>query len=355
MEGECRIMGKQIDNFYMQAHHLDPEDLKSLSNDNILSDKFAIQDEFAVQRKFNGISFLWDGGITRGIQPQRFFPTAKGEVSTGLWTNDAQVIEFPSSLLDKLPKFIPIQGELWCDDNLQCVNSIVRKKIPNDKEWSKIKFVVYDVKPYCLWYQHLKIEIDTWKKIPLMYEVFFGNPIYSERTKLLQIHVFQGDLFQMNEKQSFFSSNKSPLCLIVNYFLWNNARQDMKEYKWEGLMIHTDASYECKRSYNLLKYKQSYDIEGTIIGYKPGKTGKNTYGAIVVQFTWNEKVESIVGGTKEMIGQKIIVDISGLTDKEHSCAEEIYPKGTELKFTFKNISIYGVPQHANIMRGYHEF
>ena len=44
---------------------------------------------------------------------------------------------------------------------------------------------------------------------------------------------------------------------------------------YEGSILRLDKPYECKRSYNLQKFKDFHDTEATIVGYVPGK-GKRT-------------------------------------------------------------------------------
>jgi DNA ligase-1 len=44
---------------------------------------------------------------------------------------------------------------------------------------------------------------------------------------------------------------------------------------YEGSILRLDKPYECKRSYNLQKFKDFHDTEATIVGYVPGK-GKFT-------------------------------------------------------------------------------
>ena len=44
---------------------------------------------------------------------------------------------------------------------------------------------------------------------------------------------------------------------------------------YEGSILRLDRPYQCKRSYNLQKFKDFHDTEATIVGYVPGK-GKRT-------------------------------------------------------------------------------
>jgi DNA ligase-1 len=57
--------------------------------------------------------------------------------------------------------------------------------------------------------------------------------------------------------------------------LANAIHADYLEAGYEGSILRLNGVYECKRSYNLQKFKDFHDTEATIIGYTPGK-GKFT-------------------------------------------------------------------------------
>ena len=40
---------------------------------------------------------------------------------------------------------------------------------------------------------------------------------------------------------------------------------------YEGSILRLDGPYQCKRSYNLQKFKDFHDAEATIVGYEAGK------------------------------------------------------------------------------------
>ena len=57
--------------------------------------------------------------------------------------------------------------------------------------------------------------------------------------------------------------------------LANAIHADYLEAGYEGSILRLNGVYECKRSYNLQKFKDFHDTEATIVGYVPGK-GKFT-------------------------------------------------------------------------------
>jgi ATP-dependent DNA ligase len=53
---------------------------------------------------------------------------------------------------------------------------------------------------------------------------------------------------------------------------------------YEGSILRLDAPYQCKRSYNLQKFKDFSDTEATIIGYEEGKGKREgTLGKFLMQ------------------------------------------------------------------------
>jgi len=53
---------------------------------------------------------------------------------------------------------------------------------------------------------------------------------------------------------------------------------------YEGSIVRTNDTYQCKRSHNLRKFKDFSDAEATIIGYEEGKGKRiNTLGKFIMQ------------------------------------------------------------------------
>ena len=311
-------------------------------------------------RKYNGFSLLWDGGVTRGMLATDVPWYYKGAdrsdvVSTGLWSlgrnNKPKVVRAPELWLNTLPLGVPLHGELWNNDDLEYIKKHARTHTPRWAHWSRMQFLVFGVKPYCMWEGIKQIATDE--------ELSMCWPAHSQETYLsvLRTSYLTKDPYDDEERSN------QPIRLVRQTKL-NSLTQvlDMfTEYEsttWEGLMFaNLNMPYETQRSYNCLKYKPKLEMEGTVTGYEEGKTGKNIgkVGAIEVAFVWDEKIESIHGGRKSFVGQAVSLCISGLNDEERewSVVTTKYPVGSTLSFTFLNVSSNGIPQSSMIDREVH--
>ena len=112
-----------------------------------------------VSRKYDGRSVLWDGGYTRGMPaenvPWYYKGKTKQTTSTGLWTlgrdNKPKVQPAPDYFLDKLPKGIPVHGEIWYNDRLNLVGQIISFKQYSKPAWKLFKFIAFNSKPFGMW------------------------------------------------------------------------------------------------------------------------------------------------------------------------------------------------------------
>src|SRR3954469_15820234 len=97
--------------------------------------------------KLDGQRALWDGGVSRGILKEKI-PWAninkdqrykEPPVATGLWSRYGNVIHAPGWFLDKLPKGIILDGELYLGrGRFQECRSTVSTLVPGPK-WKDIK------------------------------------------------------------------------------------------------------------------------------------------------------------------------------------------------------------------------
>ncbi len=101
----------------------------------------------------------------------------------------------------------------------------------------------------------------------------------------------------------------------------------------EGLVLRNPSSlYETGRGFNALKVKRFDDMEGRVIGYRPGK-GKyqGMTGALWVE---------IEGGKRFYIG-------SGLTDRERAVPPAV---GRVITFKYQSFTNNGIPRFASFLR-----
>lgn len=337
-------------------------------------------------RKLNGWGCLWDGGVTRGIPAYKVPWYYLGgdsrlksyPVSTGLWTigrSDKygirpKTIQAPDWFLDLLPKGVPLQGEIWCDDNLQAVKSICGGSTAEKKsssEWEKVKFAVYNLKPYCLWFEearptephHNYTVADSIVAEGGGYKVnlFWNNNSLADRLTLASRKVSTPLLCDLNCGDNVYEEVKETVFILPQLRLATldslyRCIATVKAKGWEGVMLaNPDAPYECARSHNLLKIKPEFDAEAEVIGYEDGSTGKNIgkMGAVICRMTWGEEVNSVTGGRANMIGQTVQFKVSGWSDaeREWSWIKANYPIGSQLQFTYSCVSVHGVPCSCN--------
>ena len=297
-------------------------------------------------RKYNGWSAIWDGGITTGMLassvPWYYRGGDKREyVSTGLWSlgrnNKPKVINAPRYFTDKLPKGIPVHGELWYRDRLDIIKRTCGLKRGYSAMWQNILFKAFGIKPYKMWECVDKLSAD----IP-QGRVVYEGVVSSEAMGYLTN--YQNNTFDLVDNATV----KSEKCIEVF--------KDMADrFKWEGLMFsNPNGLYECKRSWNNLKYKNVYESEAAICGYEKGKTGRvvGKVGALQATLIWNSKVSSVYGGNDSMVGKEANFCISGLMDEEREwdTCRKLYPEGSKIRFKYSGISTHGIPQSCNIYR-----
>jgi len=292
-------------------------------------------------RKYNGWSVIWDGGFTIGMEakdvPWYYRGKDKPTLATGLWSlgrdNKPKVIKAPKSFTDKLPKGIPCHGEIWYNDRLDVVKRTVGFKQYFKPMWANLKFIAFHQKPFHLFEGGEKI-------FPNMDEI--NTP---HKAVLNNLRQYENNTFMVIQTHTIKTQEDI-----------DNALSIAREKAWEGVMFsNPSGSYEVRRSWNNLKWKQVYETEAYVFGYEDGKTGKNIgkVGALRCTMTWDDKVLSIYGGLKRHRGIEVDFRVSGLLDDERDwgVVEDIYPRGSKVTFKYSGVSIHGIPQSPNIYRG----
>jgi len=291
-------------------------------------------------RKYNGWSVIWDGGFSRGKLASSCSWYYKGKdkpiTATGLWSlgrdNKPKVIQAPKSFLDKLPQGIPAHGEIWYNDRLDVVKRTVGFKQYFKPMWGNLKFVAFHAKPFYLFK-------DTKDLLPK------GKDNPKHKDVLNNLRQYENDTFMIINTHTITCQEDLDKAIAI-----------AKKNVWEGIMFsNPSGSYELRRSWNNLKWKQTYETEAYVFGYEDGKSGKNIgkVGALRCTLTWDDKIESIYGGLARHKGSEVDFLVSGLTDEERKWekVEESYPRGEKVKVRFCGVSIHGVPQSPNVYRG----
>ena len=160
------------------------------------------------------------------------------------WLNIDHILESLKPVFEACPG-LTLDGELYnheLKNDFEKIISLVRKQKPTAAHRAEaadlVQFHCYDY-------------IDTSATFEKRMEFLYTAPLYSDCVKYVPTHP------------------------VATRDLANAIHADYLEAGYEGSILRLNGVYECKRSYNLQKFKDFQDTEATIIGYVPGK-GKFT-------------------------------------------------------------------------------
>ena len=190
-----------------------------------------------ISEKHDGVRAVWDGinFISRGNK----------------------VYNAPDWFKQLMPEGRALDGELHCGKGgFQKVTGIVRHLIPNEKNWAKVTYQVFDIP-----------ENDLVKEP------------FSKRLEILEEVVNEVCKKWSNIKKPDFCPKECPL-QFTQHIKVKNMQHAHDIYResitsgGEGVMLRpANSIYEYKRSKLLLKWKPTLDAEAIVIGFKEG-TGK---------------------------------------------------------------------------------
>ncbi|CAE6454620.1 unnamed protein product [Rhizoctonia solani] len=207
-----------------------------------------------------------------------------------MWSRLGNPFTPPQEFLDRLPKDVTLDGELFGGrGKFQDTVSVV--KTINSPHWQNITFQIFDIPSR-------------------------GSDPFEERVAYLKKH-FQ-NILQVNVVEQTMCKSKDHLLETL---------KDVEHEGGEGVMLRQPGSeYEGKRSSSLLKVKTFYDGEAEVVGYEPGK-GKH---------------KGVAGALKCLMasGKKFSVG-SGLTDKQRRAPPKV---GTIVTYRFQELTRDGVPR-----------
>lgn len=186
--------------------------------------------DYWVSEKLDGVRAYWNG--------KNLISRQGHTINAPLWF----IENFPSESLD---------GELWIGHNqFEQVSGITRQLKPNDTEWKKVRFMVFDMPQ---------------------------NP-----------HIFTQRLEMMKK---LVATVRSEYLQVIPQYKVKSQQELMQQLNnilkagGEGLMLRRDESYyQAGRNNDLLKLKAFIDAEAVVIAHIPGK-GKyqNMLGALLVE------------------------------------------------------------------------
>jgi DNA ligase-1 len=193
-----------------------------------------------------------------------------------------------------------LDGELFTKrQDFSGAMSAIRKKIPVDKEWEGVTYIVFDIptirEPYNIRREILE---NIFSKCTSKYIKLVDSTLVKSKIHLDKIH------------------------------------KDLTSDGAEGTMLNSPNSYyESKRSKGLLKNKDFSDDEGIVQGFEFGE-GRNS----------NVMGNLIVKWLKKSMSQKSFDVGSGFNDDQRKNHAKLFPKGTIVKIKYFEITKTGSPR-----------
>ncbi|KAG9084988.1 hypothetical protein FRC07_013489 [Ceratobasidium sp. 392] len=207
-----------------------------------------------------------------------------------MWSRLGNAFTPPKEFLDRLPKDVTLDGELFGGrGKFQDTVSIV--KTVNSPHWQNITFQVFDIPSR-------------------------SSEPFEERIAYLKKHLSK--IPQVNVVEHTMCKSRDHLLETL---------KEVERDGGEGVMMRQPGSeYEGKRSSTLLKVKTFYDGEAEVLGYEPGK-GKH---------------KGVTGALKCVMasGKKFSVG-SGLSDKQRRAPPKV---GAIVTYRFQELTRDGVPR-----------
>jgi DNA polymerase/3'-5' exonuclease PolX len=229
----------------------------------------------------------------------------------------------------KLLKNLIIDGELWAGrENFQMMGT-VRKKVPVPEEWMDIQYVVYDITNMDAGFTE---RLEILKKIV---EVTKG------RWKIIRKDIEYP--FRNIDEPIHFTPQKK----ITSEKAMDDYYQKIINAGGEGIMIkRDDCLYENGRSSDMLKYKPSFDREGVVIEYSPGKGKyKGKLGGLVCRPLINCDTYMKIDKNNEHI-----FTLSGMDDSIRKSYKKTHPIGTIITYECSGFTDKGIPRFGRYLR-----
>ncbi|WP_339649485.1 DNA ligase [Halopseudomonas pelagia] len=233
--------------------------------------------EYWVSEKLDGVRGHWDG--------------------EALWSRGGYPIAAPGWFTQGWPA-MAMDGELWIARELfDTVSGIVRSSQADDKDWRRVKFMVFDLPDH--------------------------GGTFDQRVRAMANMADNGIPWLQSIPQ-FRVTDATELDARLEALVAAGS---------EGVMLHhQDALYRSGRTQDLLKYKLYDDAEARVVGYTEGK-GKyaRQVGALVVERE---------DGRRFRLG-------SGLSDKARATPP---PLGSWVTYRYNGLTSSGLPRFARFVR-----
>ena len=187
-----------------------------------------------IQPKLDGVRCVIQYG--NGVSPGATAYSRTGKE----WKNIDHILKQLKPFFAKYPNVI-LDGELYnhdLRDNFEKIISLVRKTKPTDED---------------------RLEAEELTQFHC-YDIIDENKTFEERKSFITTNVLRNHC--VKHVETTYCATESDAKLF---------HQDNLEMGYEGSIVRTNDTYQCKRSHNLRKFKDFHDAEATITGWVEGK------------------------------------------------------------------------------------
>lgn len=327
--------------------------------------KHIIGENWFWSEKLDGRYFIWDGGITIGMDVQDV-PWAYTDKdvrifkSTGLWSSYGKPVFAPEEHIRQLKATFPymVDGEIWLGRGRQQECMSISKRYNADSRWQEVKLMVFGapLAKYFLWPRTI---------VKNKYTKIFPVTTREEwESKIPDIGVSMFDQALRKMIESIYSYKGVPPNVdLVDYrIIGDLAKSDLLksicDKGGEGIMYRAPWDvWMPKRVDTILKHKPWLDAEATVVGYTAGREGKTgrllgMLGALIV--VWNGKRFELSGMTDEerVFHADPYETMTGGSECQGTSPS--FPLGSKVTFRYRELTDAGIPKEARFWRKYED-
>ena len=158
------------------------------------------------------------------------------------------------------------------------------------KEWKNIDHILTELRPFFMKYPNTILDGELYnhdlrdnfeKIISLVRKTKPTDEDRLEASKKTQFHCYDiiDEMMEFDQRNDFIRDKvPTSYCVkpVVTHWIENEIEAKVRhKYNlskgYEGSIVRTNDTYQCKRSHNLRKFKDFSDAEATIVGYEEGK------------------------------------------------------------------------------------
>lgn len=319
---------------------------------------------WCASEKLDGFRAFWDGGITAGKRtkdvPWANLDRGYRAFATGLWSRYGNVVCAPDWWTAKLPKNVPLDGEVWMGyDKFELTRSICSRHEP-DRRWQKMRFMAFDAPTYQVVFTTGRINNPNFKKIILRDDCldYINHNCESTCADTQELPRRVSCFYKVYDWMLHNLEPNDVLSVVPQRQI--DTAKDLKTYfdtvvdrGGEGLVLRCAASYWTpKRKRDILKYKPLKRDTAIVKGFVAANEGKDAglIGAVIV--SWHGKSFKLSGFTQ---AESASNDPNWCSSNPGCvCPEDVsslfFQRGTEIRFKYTALTRKGIPDEARFDR-----